>query len=58
MTSDRPYRAARTQEDACDELERCAGNQFDAGVVRAFLSVTARREQRQAALFAAAGASP
>lgn len=58
MTSDRPYRAARTHEDACDELERCAGSQFDAAVVRAFLSVTARREQRQAALSAAASATP
>ena len=57
MTSDRPYRAARNHEDACDELQRCAGSQFDAAVVQAFLSVTARREQRQASLSTAAGAS-
>ena len=44
MTSDRPYRAARNHEDACGELRRCAGSQFDAGVVQAFLSVTARRD--------------
>jgi two-component system, cell cycle response regulator len=33
MTSDRPYRAARTQEDAIAELRRCAGRQFDPRVV-------------------------
>ena len=48
MTSNRPYRAARSHEYACGELERCAGTQFDAAVVQAFLSVTARRDQRQA----------
>ena len=44
MISDRPYRAARDHEDACGELRRCAGSQFDADVVQAFLSVTARRD--------------
>ena len=29
MTSDRPYRAAMTVDDACDELLRCAGVQHD-----------------------------
>jgi HD-GYP domain-containing protein (c-di-GMP phosphodiesterase class II) len=29
MTSDRPYRAAMSVEDACDELLRCAGVQHD-----------------------------
>jgi HD-GYP domain-containing protein (c-di-GMP phosphodiesterase class II) len=48
MTSDRPYRAAQSHEYACSELQRCAGSQFDAAVVQAFLSVTARRDQRQA----------
>jgi HD-GYP domain-containing protein (c-di-GMP phosphodiesterase class II) len=48
MTSDRPYRAARNHEAACDELRRCAGTQFDAAVVQAFLSVTARRDQPRA----------
>lgn len=33
MTSDRPYRAARTQEEAIGELRRCAGHQFDSQVV-------------------------
>jgi HD-GYP domain-containing protein (c-di-GMP phosphodiesterase class II) len=48
MRSDRPYRAARNHEDACDELRRFAGSQFDAAVVEAFLSVTAGRDQRRA----------
>jgi len=48
MKSDRPYRAARTHQEACDELRRGGGSQFDAAVVEAFLSVTARRDQRRA----------
>jgi HD-GYP domain-containing protein (c-di-GMP phosphodiesterase class II) len=37
MTSDRPYRPALAAEEAVDELERCAGTQFDPAVVRAFV---------------------
>ena len=37
MVADRPYRAALTREAAVDELRRCAGTQFDAAVVEAFL---------------------
>jgi HD-GYP domain-containing protein (c-di-GMP phosphodiesterase class II) len=48
MISDRPYRAARSHQDACDELERCAGSQFDARVVEAFLSVAAQRSRARA----------
>jgi HD-GYP domain-containing protein (c-di-GMP phosphodiesterase class II) len=33
MTSDRPYRAARTPAAAVAELRRCAGRQFDCQVV-------------------------
>jgi HD-GYP domain-containing protein (c-di-GMP phosphodiesterase class II) len=47
MTSDRPYRTARSHEDACAEFRRCAGTQFDAAVVQAFLSVTARGDPRR-----------
>jgi HD-GYP domain-containing protein (c-di-GMP phosphodiesterase class II) len=36
MTSDRPYRAAMTSADATAELERCAGSQFDPGIVELF----------------------
>ncbi len=43
MTSDRPYRLARSHEDACLELERCAGSQFDELVVEAFVSASQRR---------------
>ncbi len=46
MTSDRPYRPARDHQDACDELRCCAGTQFDAAVVEAFVSVTARDRRR------------
>ncbi|MFA6149249.1 MAG: HD domain-containing phosphohydrolase [bacterium] len=37
MTSNRPYRQARTREFAIGELQRCAGTQFDPEVVRVFL---------------------
>jgi len=35
MTSDRVYRQRRTNEDALDEIVRCAGTQFDPEVVEA-----------------------
>jgi HD-GYP domain-containing protein (c-di-GMP phosphodiesterase class II) len=37
MTSDRPYRPALPVERAVEEVERCAGTQFDPEVVRAFV---------------------
>jgi HD-GYP domain-containing protein (c-di-GMP phosphodiesterase class II) len=37
MTSDRPYRAALTHEEAIAELERCSGSQFDPDVALVFL---------------------
>jgi len=37
MTSERPYRQARSDEDACAELIRCKDTQFDPEVVEAFL---------------------
>ena len=37
MTSARPYRAALSAERALAELDRCAGTQFDPGLVAAFL---------------------
>jgi two-component system, cell cycle response regulator len=36
MTGDRPYRLGLLPQDALSELRRCAGTQFDAGVVAAF----------------------
>jgi HD-GYP domain-containing protein (c-di-GMP phosphodiesterase class II) len=37
MVSERPYRRRRDHRGACRELLRCAGTQFDASVVKAFL---------------------
>ncbi|HLM51035.1 MAG TPA: HD domain-containing phosphohydrolase [Solirubrobacteraceae bacterium] len=37
MTADRPYRPGRSLDDACAELMRCAGSQFDPEVVRLFI---------------------
>ena len=37
MTTERPYRPARTTGEAVEELRRCAGTQFDADVVDAFI---------------------
>ncbi len=45
MTTDRAYRLARDHEDACNELQRCAGTQFDADAVSAFLRASARRNR-------------
>ena len=36
ITSDRPYRSARSFEDAAEELTRCSGSHFDPFVVDAF----------------------
>ena len=41
MTTDRPYRKARSQGDAIAELLRCAGTQFDPRVVAALIRVSA-----------------
>jgi HD-GYP domain-containing protein (c-di-GMP phosphodiesterase class II) len=42
MTTDRPYRKARTGDEALDELERCSGSQFDPAVVAAMVTVETR----------------
>ena len=39
MTSDRPYRAARSAAEAVAELQRCAGTHFDPRVVDAIVSI-------------------
>jgi HD-GYP domain-containing protein (c-di-GMP phosphodiesterase class II) len=41
MTTERPYRAARTSEEAIAELRRVAGTQLDETVVEAFATVVA-----------------
>jgi diguanylate cyclase (GGDEF)-like protein len=43
MTSDRPYREKLSPDEACDELKRCAGSQFDAALVRLFVEEIRRR---------------
>jgi HD-GYP domain-containing protein (c-di-GMP phosphodiesterase class II) len=49
MTSDRPYRAALSIDEAREEIERWSGRQFDPAVAAAFLSIDADdwREIRQ-----------
>jgi len=53
MTSDRSYRDAIGHAAARAELERCAGTQFDAAVVRAFLAVLEREAAHAAELLSA-----
>jgi len=43
MTTNRPYSRARAPAEACAELERCAGTQFDPGVVGLFVEEVRRR---------------
>lgn len=50
MTSDRPYRRTFSRAEAVAELKRCAGTQFDPGVVEALVRALDRQEsdgQRQ-----------
>ncbi|MFL5959515.1 MAG: HD domain-containing phosphohydrolase [Gaiellaceae bacterium] len=54
ITSERPYRAARTSEEAVAELRRCAGRQFDAQVVDILCAALA--EEVEPAASVAAGA--
>ncbi|TLM98285.1 MAG: HD-GYP domain-containing protein, partial [Actinobacteria bacterium] len=41
MTAGRPYRAARSTEEALDELRACAGTQFDPVITPAFIRMIA-----------------
>jgi diguanylate cyclase (GGDEF)-like protein/putative nucleotidyltransferase with HDIG domain len=45
ITSDRPYRAARSHEEAVEELTRCAGTQFDPDVTAALIGHLYGRRQ-------------
>jgi len=46
MTSDRPYRRAMTIDDACAEVARCRGTQFDPAVADAFARIGRERLAR------------
>jgi HD-GYP domain-containing protein (c-di-GMP phosphodiesterase class II) len=43
MTADRPYSRRRQLAEACAEIERCAGSQFDPAVAAAFVEEVRRR---------------
>jgi diguanylate cyclase (GGDEF)-like protein/putative nucleotidyltransferase with HDIG domain len=45
ITSDRPYRAAKSHEHAVEELTRCAGTQFDPDVTAALIGHLYGRRQ-------------
>ncbi|MCX5868228.1 MAG: response regulator [Proteobacteria bacterium] len=45
MTSDRPYRKARSQKHAVQELKHCSGSQFDPRVVKFFLKIIEAERQ-------------
>src|SRR5439155_12130124 len=49
MVRGRPYQPEISPGDALAELRRCAGTQFDPGVVEAFANMLAAREQLQLA---------
>ena len=49
IVADRPYRRGRSAAVAMDELQRCAGAQFDPAVVTAFAAVLAADRQTDAA---------
>jgi diguanylate cyclase (GGDEF)-like protein/PAS domain S-box-containing protein len=44
MTSDRPYRKAKTHQEAVRELESCSGIQFDPHIVEIFVESLKRQE--------------
>ena len=49
IVADRPYRRGRSAAEAMEELQRCAGAQFDPAVVAAFAAVLAAEVSADAA---------
>jgi HD-GYP domain-containing protein (c-di-GMP phosphodiesterase class II) len=41
MTSGRPYKKAVSHQEAMEELERCAGTQFDPALIALFVMIAA-----------------
>lgn len=52
MVSERPYRAARTLEQAIAEMRGCAGSQFDPTLAEVFVEVAMRRADIRTAIIA------
>ncbi|MDD4951699.1 MAG: HD family phosphohydrolase, partial [Desulfovibrionaceae bacterium] len=45
MLQHRPYRKAKNFKEACAEIGKCSGTQFDPRVVEAFMSVRDKAHQ-------------
>lgn len=46
MTNDRPYRKAKTKQEAIEELKRFAGKQFDPKIVEIFIEILERQPEQ------------
>lgn len=47
MTADRPYRKAMSVDEACAELDRCAGSDFDPNIASVFVEEVHRQPPRR-----------
>ncbi|MDO8587533.1 MAG: diguanylate cyclase [Armatimonadota bacterium] len=47
MVSERSYRKAMTKQQAIEEIERCAGTQFDPQLVKLFVSLVSERDETE-----------
>ncbi len=51
MTSSRPYKAARSEEEAIEELNRCSGKQFVPHITKAFIEMLEESDIRRTQTF-------